>query len=127
MVTPSRSNTTGKTMNMVHGIQNTQVQIPSHAMMAKNVDDLVKCTKVQFSTNLYDKDRMIPRVLFNEDKLKEKSKLKIGVIGNFEEVSGVSPTVSRALETAAQILEDNEHEVVYVDIPSISEQCDNAL
>lgn len=115
----------------IEGTINTSIIRGAIGPITRNVDDLIYLTNILFSDEeYYDLNPRIPKVLFDESKIKYKKNTKtykIGVISNTDLVIGNSLSVRRALESAAQALEMEEHEVVDIQIPDIAEQCDNMI
>lgn len=94
--------------------------------MTKNASDLTYLYKIIYSDIIFKEKLRYPKVPFDGSLHKDNKKLKIGILNDINKLSTLSPTADRALEIAAQILQDNEHEVENVDlIHNIEEQSDN--
>jgi fatty acid amide hydrolase len=105
--------------------------------MARNTDDMIHLYKLYFSDRLFKQYPLYPKVPYNENvncKFEQSeeqpyassTKLKIGII-NCESICGNSPAVDRAIEITAQILEDNDHEVIQFDTSENLEEHSNAM
>ena len=128
--TPKRASIYGYMfLNGENGI-NMEILRPAGGPLTRNMDDLLDLYRLTFSNEVYDEDRRLPRVLFNEDlyqsTLTAKS-LTIGVISNYEAISGLSPAIKRAIKMGTDALIKKGHKVIEVDIPHIESHSNNVL
>ena len=128
--TPKRSSIYGYMfLNGEDGI-NMEVLRPAGGPLTRNMDDLVELYKISFSNQVFDEYRRLPRVIFNEDLYKntyDAKQLTIGVVSNYEAISGLSPSIKRAIKMGTEALLKRGHKVIEVDIPNIEDHSNNTL
>ncbi|CAI2363668.1 unnamed protein product [Moneuplotes crassus] len=97
-------------------IQNFELLPYAIGPLTRNASDLTIVAKIMFSEDVYEEYRRYPKVPFNKALHSSTGKLKIGILNDVEKISTLSKTAERSIEIASQILEDNDHEVVNVDL-----------
>ena len=90
--------------------------------VTKNSGDLTYLLKILYSEDSFKEYPRYPRVPFDKAMHKNDKKLKVGVMSDVAKYSAQSQAVERAIETAAQILEDNEHEISFVELIPITHE-----
>lgn len=83
--------------------------------MARSVDDLVMMMKALLDPVVFEKDKEIPELPWNEEKYINRNKLRIGYVdtANFE----IPITIKLAIRQAAEALQMKGHEIEEVNLP----------
>lgn len=125
--TPPRTSLRGAYGEFLRDSFNMEVMRGCAGPMTRNMTDLVYLYQLYYSDEYYNIERDLPRITFDKGKMNRNKTYKIGVVSNVDEIVGTSLPIKRAIESAAQILEMEGHQVVDVEIPEIQEQSDNQL
>ena len=115
MCSPERGNTTGEN-NIIrrHGGRYLPYFWSRAGPIGRSVEDLVLMMKTLWSEEVFDMDRLIPRLPFNDSLYQEKGPVVIALVENS---AWELPTcVKRALYEATAALQSLGHRVVKVDI-----------
>jgi len=123
MCSAERANTSGEHQIIKsHGGQDIPYMWSRPGPIGRSVEDLVLMMKTLWSEEVFDMDRLIPRLPFNDSLYQEKGPVVIALVENS---TWELPTcVKRALYEATAALQSLGHRVVKVDI-NMTEICKN--
>lgn len=98
--------------------------------LANKLDDLTLIMKHFYSKRMFEMSPLLPKMPF-DNELYEKTltskRLRIGILKDYEESSGMCPAVKRALKETHEILQKLGHEVIEIEIPNIDEHMNNQV
>jgi fatty acid amide hydrolase len=112
---PERGNTTGEhNITQPHGGRYTPYEWGRAGPIGRCVDDLVLMMKTLWSDEVFERDRLIPRLPFNDSLYQEKGPIVVALVEN--SLWELPAVVKRALNETAAALQSLGHRVVKVDI-----------